>query len=170
MKTKEERNKVLLEIESMRRPLPLNPDRIGVASLYELSSALFSYRERLTSIFHEAIDDLNEANKSLIIANEQHKEKSSELLNRDEIKILKPISVQQAACDVHLRPFNKMVLEAELNVSDCENFLRKVQISHEDIKDKIRTLRLQSDLSVQLNGLSNMLSDPLGRTKGAELR
>ena len=172
MKSKEERQVLLAEVESMKRPLPCNPDKIGVASLFELSSVLYSYRERISSILREAVDDLNEVTKSQIMTKEDHRIRLNEILSRDEIKILKPISVQQAACEVFLTPNNKAVMDCELNLADARTFLQKVQIAHEDIKDKVRTIRLQADISAQLNGYSPMPAgtDPFGRVKGAELK
>ena len=171
MKSKEDRQKLLAEIESLRSPLPLNPDRVGVAALFELSSILFSYRERVSSILREAIDDMNEATKSQIMAKEKHRVKANEILSREEIKILKPISVQQAACEVFLGPDNKAVMDSELTLADTRIFAQKVQMILEDIKDKLRTIKVQADISAQLNGYSPLPAgtDLNGRVKGIEL-
>ncbi|NCU27228.1 hypothetical protein EOM86_10995 [Candidatus Nomurabacteria bacterium] len=171
MKDKSERDVILAELDSMKAPLPMNPDKVGLASLFELASVLFAYRERVSSILRSAIDDVNEIQKSQIMAKEQLRVKSTEILNRDEIKILKPIAVQQAACEVHLTPYSKAVMDSELTLSDARSFQIKVQMAHEALKDKMRTLRLQADICSQLMGFGPLPAgtDPLGRTKGAEL-
>jgi len=167
MKSKDERDKIIQELNSMKRSLPLNPDKIGIASLFELSSILFDFRERVSAIYREALDDINEANKSQILVKDQFRAKSNELLNQPEIKILKPIAVQQAACEVFLTPLNKALMDAELTLADADTFLLKVKIAHEDLKDKLRTIGMQADIGKQLMSRAPLEngSDPLGQSK-----
>lgn len=171
MKSKDERINLIKELTSITRSLPTNPDKIGIGSLFELCSVLVTFRERISAIYGEALDDVNEAQKSQLLIKDQFRAKSNELLNLPEIKILKPIAVQQAACEVFLGPLNKAILDNELTLLDVNTFLLKVKMAHDDIKDKLRTIGMQSDISKQLMNRSPLEagSDPLGRPKGASL-
>jgi hypothetical protein len=141
--TQEDRIKVLSEINSYVARLPTDPNIMGIEALFKLASDATAYRERVSGILGEAIEDVKNAEKAKLVATFKFKEKRSGHLGDDTIKILKSADLRDAAISVILAAEEKTVARAELELLDATSFKDRLKLKYEDLKDVLRTLNSQ---------------------------
>lgn len=152
MLTSEMRKRLLDEIEGYKIPLHPDPTVIGLRHTYEIQARLDSYRDRVGSIYIDALGDVSEMEKTLTELNFVYKMKSMQEMNKDTIKILKSADLRNSAVDTLLIRDLELIKNAEKDLITSKTFLSQVQTSYSDLKLKLETIENQLKIVGHMSG------------------
>ena len=135
----------LKELDLIRKSTTLEKDPLSLGLNYfnEKFYEIQSCRDRVLSLLIEAIWYRATLNSELAILQNEYETKLSQILVRDEVKLLKSNELRLAVANNELRPLLDKIKTKEREVAVADAYYKTVTIVYEELKSKNENLAQQ---------------------------